>query len=134
MDLRKRLVAFFASAPAEVVAVYLFGSEAREEARPDSDIDIAVLFAKAVPPTLMGPELALAGQLEALLGRRVDLVNLNTASPDLSHRVFRDGVILLDRDKAARIRFEVARRNEYFDMEPFRQRYRAARTGPETRP
>lgn len=103
MDLRERLAAFFASAPAEVVAVYLFGSEARGEARADSDIDLAVLFAQALPPTLMGPELALGGQLEALLGRRVDLVNLNTASPDLSHRVFRDGVILLDRDKAARL-------------------------------
>jgi hypothetical protein len=31
---------------------------------------------------------------------------------------------VLDRDRAARIRFEVATRNAYFDLEPFLDRYR----------
>ena len=59
------------------------------------------------------------------------MVALNRASPDLVHRVLRDGRLVLGCDRSARIRFEVRSRNEYFDMEPIRRLYRryAARTG-----
>ena len=52
------------------------------------------------------------------------MVVLNSAAADLVHRVLRDGVIVLDRDRAARIRFEVHARNEYFDLAPLRRLYR----------
>jgi predicted nucleotidyltransferase len=35
-----------------------------------------------------------------------------------------DGIIVLHRDRAARLRFEVQSRNEYFDLEPVRRLYR----------
>ena len=38
--------------------------------------------------------------------------------------MLRDGSLVLDRDRAARIRFEVRSRNEYFDLAPIRRRYR----------
>jgi hypothetical protein len=53
-----------------------------------------------------------------------EAVVLNTAPADLTHRVLRDGVLLLDRDRAARIRFEVQTRNEYFDLASVRRLYR----------
>ena len=40
------------------------------------------------------------------------------------HRVLRDGILIDEADRAARIRFEVAARNEYFDLLPILQRYR----------
>jgi hypothetical protein len=40
------------------------------------------------------------------------------------HRVLRDGVLLLDHDRSARIAFEVRSRNEYFDLLPILERYR----------
>jgi hypothetical protein len=43
---------------------------------------------------------------------------------DLAHRVLRDGLLLLERDRSARIRFEVRARNEYFDLLPHLRRYR----------
>jgi hypothetical protein len=43
---------------------------------------------------------------------------------DLVHRVLRDGVLLLERDRSARIRFEVRARNDYFDLLPHLRRYR----------
>ena len=49
---------------------------------------------------------------------------LDTAPPDLIHRVLRDGELVLDRDPSARVRFEVAARNAYFDLKPFLDRYR----------
>lgn len=54
----------------------------------------------------------------------VDLVVLNAASPDLVHRVLRDGILLLERDRPARIAFEVRARNAYFDLQPVLARYR----------
>ncbi len=109
-----------------MVAVYLFGSEARGEASPKSDIDLGVLLREAAPATLAGRELDLAGDLESALGESVDLVILNDCPVDLVARVLRDGRLLLDRDRSARIQFEVDTRNRYFDLLPHLRRYRAA--------
>jgi len=61
----------------------------------------------------------------------VEAVILNHASPDLVHRVLRDGEILVDRDRSARLRFEVQAHNEYFDLLPILDLYRrkGGRTG-----
>ena len=74
--------------------------------------------------------LVLEGELERALGRTVDLVVLNDVPVDLRIRVLRDGRLLIDRDRAARIAFEVQTRNEAFDLEPVLTRYRTAREGP----
>ena len=42
-------------------------------------------------------------ELEALLGRPVDLIVLNRAPIDLVHRVLRDGEIVCETDRRARI-------------------------------
>lgn len=110
--------------PRGVVAAYLFGSQARGDARPDSDVDVAVLYGEAPPRTLAGQPFDTEDELAGALGRPVQLVVLNTASPDLVHRVLRDGILVVDRDRSARIRFEVAARNAYFDLKPFLDRYR----------
>lgn len=108
----------------DVVAAYLFGSVARGTARPTSDVDVAVLLTSEPPRVVEGLRLDLEGRLERAIGRPVQIVVLNRAPSDLIHRVLRDGVLLLDRDPGARIRFEVAARNRYFDLQPFLRRYR----------
>ncbi len=109
----------------DLACAYLFGSAARGEDRPGSDLDVAVLFREDPPRTLAGLQLDLADRLTgALDGRRVDLVVLNRAPVDLVHRVLRDGALLVERDRSARIRFEVRARNQYFDLLPHLQRYR----------
>jgi predicted nucleotidyltransferase len=107
-----------------VVCAYLYGSRARGSARPDSDVDIAVLFETDPPATFEGLPLDLEGDLENAIGLPVQLLVLNGAPADLVHRVLRDGVLLLERDPSARIRFEVRRRNEYFDLLPVLREYR----------
>lgn len=122
-DVAQRLRDALAHAPCGVVAAYLFGSEARGTGGPRSDVDVAVLLG-SLPLTLRAQPFELADELAGLLGRPVDVVVLDAASPDLIHRILRDGVLVLDRDPAARIRFEVAARNAYVDLKPFLDRYR----------
>jgi predicted nucleotidyltransferase len=106
-----RLKAFFEDDPRGAVAVYLFGSVARGEAGPESDVDVGILFATDPPATLGAPQFAIEAALERLLGSPVQVV-------------LRDGRLVLDRDRVARIRFEVRSRNEYFDLAPIRRLYR----------
>lgn len=107
-----------------VLAAYLFGSMARGTESAKSDVDIGVLFRSRPAQTLDSLRFSLEGELERSAGRRVQLLVLNDAPPDLIHRVLRDGRLLLDRDPAARIRFEVDSRNRYFDLLPTLERYR----------
>ena len=112
--------------PGDVIAAYLFGSRARGTAGPRSDVDVAILLRTTPPGTLLDQPFALEDDLRGALQVEVQLVVLNTAPPDLIHRVLRDGALLIDRDPGARVRFEVAARNAYFDLKPFLERYRRA--------
>ena len=62
----------------EVLAVVLFGSLARGEARPRSDVDLLVAF--ATPPGFEG-YWRVKEFLESLLGRPVDLVMKGALKP-----------------------------------------------------
>ncbi len=126
-EVEPRLREFFEGrADHDLVAAYLYGSVARGEARPGSDVDLAVLGRGPGPKTYtdLRPRLALEGELEALLGRPVQLLSLEGAPADLVHEVLRDGRLVLERDRAARVAFEVRRRNEYFDLLPILREYR----------
>ena len=70
-----------------------FGSTVRGQARPDSDLDVGVLFDR-VPPGLS--ELgALAADLQALApGREVDLAVLNRADPLFLKKILEHSVLL----------------------------------------
>jgi predicted nucleotidyltransferase len=94
-------------------ALWLFGSEARGHARRDSDVDLAVLFPR---PILADQLLAARLDLEALLGRSVDLVDLRRASPILGRQVVRDGRLLLDRDPVDRHVFAMLLPSRYSDL------------------
>ncbi len=107
-----------------LVAAYLFGSVAREAMSEKSDVDIGILLQTKPEGELQQLRFTLEGRLERILGRRVQVVVLNQAPVDLVHRVLRDGRLLVDRDRAARIHFEVRSRNEYFDLLPILNRYR----------
>jgi predicted nucleotidyltransferase len=123
-NVEQRLRGFFETGAPDAVAVYLYGSEARGTSTPESDIDLAILYARPPERTLDALPLAIESELERRVGRPVQIVVLNEAPADLVHRILRDGRLLLDRDRAARIRFEVRARNDFFDLAPIRQRYR----------
>jgi predicted nucleotidyltransferase len=123
-DLVTVLRGFFEQRSEPIVAAYLYGSEARGTAGPNSDIDVAILFGKRPAGTLSAQPYGIEDELRGLVRRPVQVIALDTAPPDLAHRVLRDGLLLHERDRATRIRFEVAARNAYFDVKPFLDRYR----------
>lgn len=120
----REIVNVIAARDRGIAAAYLFGSQASGRARADSDVDLAVLYARQPVPALSGGPLTLEGELERSLGRRVQLVVLNGAPVDLAIRVLRRGRLVYERDRSARIRFEVSTRNTYFDLEPILRRCR----------
>lgn len=94
-----------------VVCAWLFGSRARGSERPDSDVDVALLLDHEPASTLADSAIAMAGELEAAVHLPVDVVVVNRAPVDLVHRIMRDGILIEERDRSARVRFEVATRN-----------------------
>lgn len=106
------------------VCAYLFGSRGREDSCPDSDADIAVLYAIDPPHTLAGMGFELQSSLEHGISLPVDLIVLNHARPELIHSVLRDGQLLYDDEPSLRVAFEVKARREYFDVLPYLQEYR----------
>ncbi len=73
----------------KVKHLYLFGSVARDEARPDSDVDVLVEFAEPVDLFDIG---GLGSFLEQILGRRVDISMMKTLRPQIRDGVLRDAV------------------------------------------
>lgn len=88
----------------EILEAYLFGSTALGSPHADSDVDLAVYLADE--PQVVSSSFGYAADLAATLMRalslpRVDVVILNEAPPLLYHRVLRDGVRILSRDRRA---------------------------------
>jgi predicted nucleotidyltransferase len=123
------LRAFFARNEESIACAYLYGSTARAQANGSSDVDIAVLFKQAPPATLDGLGFGCAGEIERAIGKPVDMVVLNRAPADLVHRVLRDGILLQEADRRARIEFEKRKRAEYFDLLPYLREYRRSVAG-----
>jgi uncharacterized protein len=77
-------------------SVAVFGSVARGEATPNSDIDLVIELKPEAPVGLL-QHAQIADELSALFGRRVDLVTWNALRPRLREAVRRDAVELLAR-------------------------------------
>jgi len=104
-------------AGAAVQCAWLFGSTARGEAGPLSDVDVAVLLDDSVArENYLDAAAALVEELERS-APRIDLVVLNEAPPALRHRVLLDGLLLLERDPRRRIDFEVRSIREALDFQ-----------------
>ena len=106
----------------EVLAAYIYGSVASGRARPDSDVDIAVLVSdKVMRGDSWKYRLELISSLmDALKRDDVDLILLNEAPPLLAHRALSKGKLVLERSASARIAFQVRAVNRYLDTQPMR--------------
>jgi predicted nucleotidyltransferase len=72
-----------------IKSLAIFGSVARDEARPDSDIDILVEFEQ---PVTFDQYMELKFYLEDHLGTRVDLVSRRTLKPQIRSAVEQEAI------------------------------------------
>ena len=79
-----------------LICAYLFGSHARGDAEPASDVDVAALFEKDPPRTLDGLHLDLADDLAGAVGRQVAFIETcvrelrDLARPELIEQELRE--------------------------------------------
>lgn len=98
----------------------VFGSSGRGRTHAGSDIDLAVGLA---PGTAMSTrELgALTADLEAAAQQHVDLTVLDEAPDPVAYRVFRDGVVLVERDHRALAQRKAQAILGYLDFRPLEE-------------
>lgn len=100
---------------------YLFGSHARGNPGPMSDVDLAVLYGRPLSAgEALDLALAVMASASELLGQRVDVVVLDTAPPELKYAVIGEGVVLVNLDDDLRVDFEAHTVSEYLDTEYMR--------------
>ena len=91
-----------------IIFGYLFGSAARNDLRPLSDIDIAVFIGKIDEESYYDLKLAIHADICRVLKRNdIDVVILNTTTNImLLDEIVRYGVVLIDGDRNSREEFE----------------------------
>lgn len=114
---------YYVSKP-EVIAVYLYGSFARGEAKADSDIDLAVLVEESDKYKGFAiPQVVFAQDLTEKLGREIEVQDLTSVALEFKHRVITEGILIYCNAPEKRIGFEVSTINRYFDLKPFYDEY-----------
>lgn len=82
----------------DLLAVYLFGSQASGHASAESDIDLAVLMPGVLDPVDLW---RLAGELADIASIHVDLIDLRSASTVLQYQIITKGRRLWAKNEAA---------------------------------
>lgn len=111
---------YFAQQP-DIVVAYLFGSVAKGTARPQSDVDVAVLFdARLDSFERAGRYLSMLGDLSGFVTGELDVQTCNQASPLFCSQVVKYGRVIYERTRAERIAFEVHTMARDADTKPMR--------------
>ena len=106
------------SSQQDVIAAYLFGSWVAGRARPDSDVDTAVLLSEEDGVVRFERRLRLMSEVSDVCGREADVVVLNDAPPLLQDQVLRHGRLIFERDRRSWVEFEVRAGKVYADLKP----------------
>lgn len=105
----------------DVRAAYLFGSQVNGDARPDSDLDVGVLF---MTPQSLATTLALEEQIGRAADRAIDLVDAGQAAPFLALEIVR-GERIVCREPTETDLFELYVLRRAGDLLPFERERQA---------
>ena len=121
MDLVDRLRNRIATLPAVRLAV-LFGSTARGEARPRSDVDLGVLL----DPDTRDLRIHVEAELGRAAEREVDVIYLGEAPPLLRFEISREGVLLFEKEDGLWTDVKVRAMVDWWDWAPYARMFTAA--------
>lgn len=100
--------------PEEVRLLVLFGSVARGDAGPRSDVDLGVLL----DPYSAALRFKVDAVLGRAAGREVDTVLLDDAPPLLRFEIAKEGVLLFEREEGLWTRFKAKAMIDWWDWAP----------------
>jgi uncharacterized protein len=115
----QELTAYLETQPA-VLAAVVFGSAAAGRLRPESDLDLALLFAHDDVPNDVAA-LDIRAALEQHTRRDIDLIVLNRAPTILAFQAAKKGRLIFCRDSHAYQRYVVHLISEYADFKIIRR-------------
>lgn len=104
------LVVYLTGAIPDLSAIYLFGSTNSGMVHFESDVDLAVLAKRAIPP---GQHIELTNRCATILGKPVDLVDLFHATPVLTAQILESGRLLYCHSPTATADFETTALAKY---------------------
>ena len=97
----------------QITLVLLFGSHAKGDNRPDSDVDLGILFAHE-PPKL---DALIAELISLFQDKTLDVVVLNHSDPLLRFEIISNYKILYQQDKDSFINFYLNTLKQYNDIQ-----------------
>ena len=100
----------------EVEAIYLFGSYAKGNAKPISDIDICVLTKKNITKNIKENILSNSS-------KKIDISIFWDLPPTLRFRVFKEGKLLYKKDEISLQRVKITTLKSYLDIQPMIKRH-----------
>lgn len=115
-SLTARLIALVQQRLPGLLGVYGFGSRVQGGARPDSDLDMAVLVEGYADPLILWD---LAGELTDVAGVAVDLLDLRAASTVMQYQIVTRGQRWWARDSQAAL-YEAAILSQKTDLDAAR--------------
>lgn len=92
--IKERLSRYFVTKP--VSKAWIFGSYARGEENPESDLDVLVDFEPNCSPSLLG-FVHIMNELTDLLNLKVDLVKQGTVIPEIAPFIEKDKILVYER-------------------------------------
>jgi len=123
--LREKLSPLFTKSG--VILAYLFGSQAKGEIGPMSDIDIAVLWNKEEKEKLKKSLLLQSRIKERLRTECIEVGSLNDQALSFCYNVIKDGICIFGKEKD-RVEYETSILNEYLDFSYLAEEYNRAFT------
>ena len=108
------------SREADLVAVWLFGSAVNDRLREDSDVDFALYYKPGIKTDWLAIG-ELSFDLEAILGRKVDLGRLNSRDLIYAMQAFQTGRLVYSADEKAALAFACHLQSLYLDLKEDRK-------------
>jgi predicted nucleotidyltransferase len=108
-----------------VAYALVFGSRARGKVHGHSDTDVAVGLVEGT--SLSTSDVGdLISRLESAAEGPVDLVLLDEANPGLAYRIFRDGQVIVEKDRPTLVARRARAILEYLDFKPIEETFTRA--------